>query len=473
MDPYKSTYQNDYTAPNQNNVRGRAVGWVPTNCRPRYVPGLVTGIDYGKQNNLIQTCPCQAGGLMPQRGAVVSGLPTNLNRCPCFTPELYERKPKTIIYNQDEINEPDTVPSDIICPSNLYPAQEPEPVKRIDKVKIKEACALDKPKFEPLRPIQRGKYGGQRENQINLPLNSEEGGNVRTKPCPGKVAPGSKSEDRIPGPYWNRQKVDERKDSDAVKKRKYEGSPLKFQDEQKGQRRDETMDHRPPPKDDGKEDSGDDNQAQPYQFKRACKCSAPRAVGEVSTFDQRQDPQVPRDVEKAIRHIPEARLSCAPAAEPSKFDQPNTFMRKLYEKYPYLYKVLKETPPEELISKVFKDRFLSTYQIDYLHMGIGKEQYPAGGLEKEEIYTGPDGQPETKTIPGCSYRSSKKGEFGRKKTDYEKKEKEEEVLQVEKEEPKISEYMGTISKLGGEIVNDQLYKVAQITKNIRSKYASE
>lgn len=97
----------------------------------------------------------------------------------------------------------------------------------------------------------------------------------------------------------------------------------------RGQRRDETMDHRPPPKDDGKEDSGDDNQAQPYQFKRACKCSAPRAVGEVSTFDQRQDPQVPRDVEKAIRHIPEARLSCAPAAEPSKFDQPNTFMRKV------------------------------------------------------------------------------------------------------------------------------------------------
>lgn len=44
------------------------------------------------------------------------------------------------------------------------------------------------------------------------------------------------------------------------------------------------------------------------------------------------------------------------------------------------------------------------------------------------------------------------------------------VVQVEKDEPMISEYMATISKLGGEIINDQLYRVAHITKTMKNQY---
>lgn len=46
-------------------------------------------------------------------------------------------------------------------------------------------------------------------------------------------------------------------------------------------------------------------------------------------------------------------------------------------------------------------------------------------MEDEEIYRGWDGEPEPRLIPGCSYRFSKKGRFGRKKTSYEKRENEE------------------------------------------------
>lgn len=42
--------------------------------------------------------------------------------------------------------------------------------------------------------------------------------------------------------------------------------------------------------------------------------------------------------------------------------------------------------------------------------------------------------------------------------------------QPEREEPRISEYMATISRLGREIEEDQLYAVAKITKNSKNKY---
>ncbi|KAL0268139.1 UNVERIFIED_CONTAM: hypothetical protein PYX00_010198 [Menopon gallinae] len=167
-----------------------------------------------------------------------------------------------------------------------------------------------------------------------------------------------------------------------------------------------------------------------------------------------------------------ARVSCAPESEVSRFDQPNTFMKKLYDKYPYLYQILRDTPPEELIARVFKDRFLSTYQVDYLHMGVGKEHFPKGGSQKDEQFESPEGEPEPKTIPGITYRPNKRTEFGKKKTGLKMKElengRDSDEPVVVKEEPWISEYMASISKLGGEIITDKLYAVEATNRKLAS-----
>lgn len=41
---------------------------------------------------------------------------------------------------------------------------------------------------------------------------------------------------------------------------------------------------------------------------------------------------------------------------------------------------------------------------------------------------------------------------------------------LEKKEPDISEYMKSISKLGGDIISDQLYKVEAATKRMMKTY---
>ena len=42
---------------------------------------------------------------------------------------------------------------------------------------------------------------------------------------------------------------------------------------------------------------------------------------------------------------------------------------QLQAKYPYMYKILQSTPPEELVNKVYRDRHLTTYQVDYCRQG--------------------------------------------------------------------------------------------------------
>ena len=45
-----------------------------------------------------------------------------------------------------------------------------------------------------------------------------------------------------------------------------------------------------------------------------------------------------------------------------------------------------------------------------------------GGREREEILY--DGDDEPEAVPGCSYRRNTKGDYGRKKTDYNREPKE-------------------------------------------------
>lgn len=60
-----------------------------------------------------------------------------------------------------------------------------------------------------------------------------------------------------------------------------------------------------------------------------------------------------------------AQMGAPPQGAVSKFDQPNTYLRKLYTKYPYLYEIMKVTPPAELAKKVYTEKFKTTYQEDF------------------------------------------------------------------------------------------------------------
>lgn len=81
------------------------------------------------------------------------------------------------------------------------------------------------------------------------------------------------------------------------------------------------------------DDDDDEDEAAAFAYKKACSC----APGEINMGWDSWRPSnrdyIPYDVEKAIRDIPEARLSCAPASRASTYDQPNTFMRKVISLY--------------------------------------------------------------------------------------------------------------------------------------------
>ncbi|KAK9509690.1 hypothetical protein O3M35_006949 [Rhynocoris fuscipes] len=69
--------------------------------------------------------------------------------------------------------------------------------------------------------------------------------------------------------------------------------------------------------------------------------------------------------QRADEDIVPAQVGAPPAGPGSKFDQPSTYLRKLYTKYPYLYEIMKITPPAELAKKVYAARYQTTYQEDY------------------------------------------------------------------------------------------------------------
>ncbi|PSN49405.1 hypothetical protein C0J52_12011 [Blattella germanica] len=167
-----------------------------------------------------------------------------------------------------------------------------------------------------------------------------------------------------------------------------------------------------------------------------------------------------------------AMVGATPQTETSKYDQPNTYLRKLAEKYPYMYNILRSTPPEELIAKVYKDRMITTYQADYCKMG--EQQYTvidygeqtaepfdnlirAGGMHGTFMLDVPI------LLPDCSYRPqqrrifrpnlmSKLGCVHKESTAASSSKRHEFIPQWK------SEYMDTISKLGNIIVRDKLHQ---------------
>ncbi|XP_030761314.1 uncharacterized protein LOC115886356 isoform X3 [Sitophilus oryzae] len=67
-----------------------------------------------------------------------------------------------------------------------------------------------------------------------------------------------------------------------------------------------------------------------------------------------------------------AKVSAAPESQIGRFNQPNVFLQKLQEKYPFIYECLRTAPPDDLLARINRDRLRTTYQVDFCKM---KKQY--------------------------------------------------------------------------------------------------
>ncbi|XP_076253429.1 uncharacterized protein LOC143191875 isoform X1 [Rhynchophorus ferrugineus] len=109
-----------------------------------------------------------------------------------------------------------------------------------------------------------------------------------------------------------------------------------------------------------------------------------------------------------------AKVSSAPESHVSRFNQPNVFLQKLQEKYPFIYECLRTAPPDDLLARINKDRLSSTYQVDYCR----KREYPSAPYDELLRAAGVEGSascPEPIALPGdtCKiYRNSRVTDSG-------------------------------------------------------------
>ncbi|KAJ9590750.1 hypothetical protein L9F63_016266, partial [Diploptera punctata] len=173
-----------------------------------------------------------------------------------------------------------------------------------------------------------------------------------------------------------------------------------------------------------------------------------------------------------------AQMGAAPQSETSRYDQPNTYLRKHQEKYPYMYNILRSAPPEELVKKVYRDRMLTTYQADYCNMGKEKDliwkfigefySQPydnlirAGGMSPESY---------SMVLPDCSYRPQQRRAFRPNlisRLGATQKDKTQPAASKRSEHIPISkawksEYKDTISKVGESIIKDKLHQHGNVS----------
>ncbi|XP_048521672.1 uncharacterized protein LOC109533751 isoform X2 [Dendroctonus ponderosae] len=83
-----------------------------------------------------------------------------------------------------------------------------------------------------------------------------------------------------------------------------------------------------------------------------------------------------------------AKVSSAPETQISRFNQPNVFLAKLQEKYPFIYECLRTAPPDDLLARINRDRLRSTYQVDFCKMKM-----PSGTRLEMIIYAQNDVSP--------------------------------------------------------------------------------
>ncbi|KAK9876506.1 hypothetical protein WA026_013880 [Henosepilachna vigintioctopunctata] len=170
-----------------------------------------------------------------------------------------------------------------------------------------------------------------------------------------------------------------------------------------------------------------------------------------------------------------ARVGAAPESPISRFNQPNVFLQKLQEKYPFIYECLRTAPPDDLIARINRDRLRTTYEVDYCNL----REYPDAPYDellKAAGVCGPSPYPEPKPLPADPCRPGKINVAFRpaiiSKMGYCKKvggggvgfggEAAEQCIgtchgPLAPTTHGISEYMDNVSKLGGIIMKEKIH----------------
>lgn len=102
-----------------------------------------------------------------------------------------------------------------------------------------------------------------------------------------------------------------------------------------------------------------------------------------------------------------ARVGRAPEDEIMRYNQPNVFLKKLQDKYPYVYEILRTAPPDDMISRINRDRLRTTYQVDYCNMN----EYPNAPYDELLRAAGVQGVapcPEPVHLPGDPCRPNQR-----------------------------------------------------------------
>ncbi|XP_074025976.1 uncharacterized protein [Leptinotarsa decemlineata] len=184
-----------------------------------------------------------------------------------------------------------------------------------------------------------------------------------------------------------------------------------------------------------------------------------------------------------------AKVSAAPESKIGRYNQPNAFMMKLQEKYPFIYECLRTAPPDDIISRINKDRLASTYQVDYCK----KREYPSAPYDELIRAAGVDGLapcPEPVRLPGDLCRPIQKsmitrrgpgggtgggmGSGGRWGTAGGKSEDAKQVVGSCRGgtftlTPGCTEYQDTVSRLGNLIIRDGLHDPIRRKAGVQAK----
>ncbi|XP_019870477.1 uncharacterized protein LOC109599000 isoform X3 [Aethina tumida] len=74
-----------------------------------------------------------------------------------------------------------------------------------------------------------------------------------------------------------------------------------------------------------------------------------------------------------------AKVAEKPETSPAaNYNQPNVFLHKLQEKYPFVYECLRQAPPSDMLARINRDRLRTTYQVDFCKM----REHVSGGNKK-------------------------------------------------------------------------------------------
>ncbi|KAF5277861.1 hypothetical protein FQA39_LY06013 [Lamprigera yunnana] len=153
-----------------------------------------------------------------------------------------------------------------------------------------------------------------------------------------------------------------------------------------------------------------------------------------------------------------AKVGAQPEVDTTRFNQPNVFIKKLQEKYPYIYEVLRTAPPDEFISRINKDRTRTTYDVDYSKL----REYPSAPYDELLRSAGIERLapcPEPLKLPGDPCRSNQRPIAFRPATisKMQTPKKEPHPCRRDKVTRAVTEYQDEISKIGEFIIRTRLH----------------